>query len=342
MANNVVMRPGYRQSVACSQPAAPAAGAAVLYGMLTGVALTTEDAAGLTSVDFGPAVYLLSVQDGVGGGIAIGNPLFLNAAATQVSNVATGFYFGAALAIVGGGLTANINVLHLPSPGAGTLGAGTINTAHLAVGILSANAAGRALFAAGVLDTATVLAAFAAGSLTEANLLSLIPADAITNAVLLDAVLNGAFQADAGTRALFADAIWTEAKLAVNSLTGLVAANVANANVIGGIPVLHRVNIADASADTDVVLTHKTLITDFWFVNTGVAAHAATDTIQLKNVANAITDAIAKTATVNAIKRASTMDSAQTTIAAGAIMRITAVKGLNAAVTAYVLGVRVA
>ena len=56
----------------------------------------------------------------------------------------------------------------------------------------------------------------------------------------------------------------------------------------------------------------------------------------------AITDAIAKTATVNAIKRASTMDPAQTTILAGATLNVVAAKTTNCACIAYILGVRIA
>ena len=134
----------------------------------------------------------------------------------------------------------------------------------------------------------------------------------------------------------------TLAMILAASLDGTIAKVVANANLIGGIPVLHRVAIADASADTDTVLTHKTRVTRFDFLNTGIAAHAANDTVQLKNVATAITDAVAKTATVNRLVTALTYDPAQVEIAAGAIMRITAVKDTNVAGVAYVYGVRVA
>lgn len=134
----------------------------------------------------------------------------------------------------------------------------------------------------------------------------------------------------------------TQAKIATASLTGLVAAVVADDNVIGGLPVLHRIDVADASANTDVVLTHKTRVIDAWGLNTGIAAHAANDTWQVKNGANAISDAVAKTATVNAVKRIGTIDPATAEIAAGGTLRITAVKDTNAAVTVYVLGIRVA
>jgi len=87
----------------------------------------------------------------------------------------------------------------------------------------------------GIFDVATVLAKFAAGSLTTANLTALIPDDAVTNAILLDIILNGAFQADAGTRALFADGIWTATQIA--NRTRKLFVPVARAyNVTDGIP----------------------------------------------------------------------------------------------------------
>ncbi len=126
------------------------------------------------------------------------------------------------------------------------------------------------------------------------------------------------------------------------SLTAAKAAVVANANVIGGIPILFRIDCADASADVDVVMTHKVRVIDAWGLNTGIAAHATDDTWQVKNTADAITAAVAKTATVNAVKRIATIDPAKAEIAAGGKLRISTVKATNAAVTVYVLAIRVA
>lgn len=137
------------------------------------------------------------------------------------------------------------------------------------------------------------------------------------------------------------DTAWA-AGSATTGITGLMAKFVAAANVIGGIPVLHQIDIADASADTDLVLTHKTLIVDAWFHNTGIAAHASADTLQLKNGSTAITAATAKTATVEAVIRFLTFVAAQKTIAAGGTLRVTAVKSTNVAASVFVLGIRVA
>ena len=128
---------------------------------------------------------------------------------------------------------------------------------------------------------------------------------------------------------------------AQNNLLGKTGRS-ANAETLGVLPVLFRIDVADAAGDTDVVMDAKVRVVDAWAVNTGIAAHASTDTWQLKNGANAITDAVAKTATVNAVKRASTINPTYHEIAAGGTMRITAARTTNAAVTVYVLALPVA
>lgn len=343
MANNGIMKPGWQFPVILTTPAVPTSGGPVLYGNLTGVALGTLDPVSLaTVVDFGPGIWDISVVANGGAAVNPGDTLFINAAGTVVSNTSTGFFFGIALEGVLIGATTTIEVMHVPSPGAGTLGAGTVGTAHLAAGILSADANGRAKMAADYFNAATVLTHFDANCFNEANLLLTHAADSITNAVLLQAVLNGAFLADANTRALFTDRIWNEDKIALASLTGTVAALNATENVIGSIPVYHRLTIADVGAPTDysILLTHKTLITDWWIQNTGIAAHAANDTINLKNVAASISGAVAKTATVNGVIRPTTMDSANCLVAAGTNLTVTATKDTNIACIVHVLGVR--
>jgi hypothetical protein len=151
----------------------------------------------------------------------------------------------------------------------------------------------------------------------------------------------GAYAALGVTTAKLANGAVTEAKLNPSDLTGLVAKVVADKNLIGGIGVLHRIDIADASGNTDLTLAHKTRVIDAWGINTGIAAHATADTWQVKNGADAISDAVAKTAGVNAVKRISSIDPAHAEIAAGGTLRLTAVKDTNAAVTVYVLGIRV-
>ena len=137
-----------------------------------------------------------------------------------------------------------------------------------------------------------------------------------------------------------ADAVET-AKIAAASLTGREVKVLANANVIGGIPVLHRIDIAaGALADTDVVLTHKTRVIDAWLVLRG--AGVSTTTLQVKNGANAITDAMAASGSDKALVRAAEIDDAQWEIAAGGTLRVTSATGdTQPDATVYVLGHRV-
>lgn len=118
--------------------------------------------------------------------------------------------------------------------------------------------------------------------------------------------------------------------------------DVANANVIGGIPVIHRVDIAaGALADTNVVITNKTRVLDAWLVLRG--AGVASTTLQVKNGATAITDAMAASGTDKAVVRCATIDDAQHEISAGGTLRITSATGATQpAAVVYVLGVRVA
>ncbi len=274
MAKNISYSPGWKLSVVCTNPAVPASGGAVRVGILTGLALTNERADGTTSVEFGPFIARLSVKDELGGGIAVGAALFYKDDAAFLTNDPTGTnqYFGIALATVGNGLTAIIDVLHSVSPGAGTLANDSITTVKIAAGAV------------------------------------------------------------------------TEARITPASLTGLVAKVVANANTTGGLLVMHRIDCPDAAQDNDIVLAHTTRVIDAWGLNTGIAAHATDDTWQIKSTANAISDVVAKTAVVNAVKRISIITPANAEIPAAGRLRVTTAKGagaLNAAVTVYVLGIRV-
>lgn len=207
---------------------------------------------------------------------------------------------------------------------------------QIAAGALTADADGRAIMATDYFDAATALDKFAA--------------DSIANAFLLDAVANGAFAADAPTRALFATGIWEAGQLATDSvtfvkilddiLTGAKVATVANANVIGGIPVLHRIFVADGAGDTDVVFTEKTRVIDVWMIKSG-GSGAGGDAIQIFNGANAITDNVA-CITDKTIYRAATISDTYHEIAAGGTLKCTASYNTDNEATVYVLGVKVA
>ena len=102
----------------------------------------------------------------------------------------------------------------------------------------------RASFATGFFDAATVLDKFAESSLTTANLQWLIGANQVTNAALLDVVVDGAFAADAGTRALFANEIWTATQIANRTRTFFVPCSICY-------------NVTDSAALTAANFTHQ-------------------------------------------------------------------------------------
>jgi len=127
-------------------------------------------------------------------------------------------------------------------------------------------------------------------------------------------------------------------------LTGTQVANTADANVVGGLYVVHRIAVADgATGDVDVVLTHKTMITDVTVIKTA-GAGGASDTITVKNGSTAITDAMSINVADKVVVRAGTIDDAQQTVAAGGTLKITRTKAsaANVACIVVVRGLRVA
>ena len=173
-----------------------------------------------------------------------------------------------------------------------------------------------------------------------------IDASAATGLVTLAAgeIAAADLATDAVETVKIKDANVTQVKIAANALDGTIAKDAADANVIGGLMVLHRVDVADgATADVDVTLTHKTRVLDVWLVKTA-AAGGASDTITVKNGATAITDAMDINVADKIIVRAGTIDDAQHEIAAAGTLRVTRTKSSanNVACTVYVLGLRVA
>ncbi|MFZ5856776.1 MAG: capsid cement protein [Chloroflexota bacterium] len=151
MAKNIIYEPGYNQAVVVTDPATPASGDPVRFGALTGIALLDEGDGGAgateTVCNFGPFVADIPVV-AEAGAIAVGDALFYDDAIDGVNNDSTnGYFYGFALEAIGNGLTDTINVFHVPSPGAGTLGAGTVGAANLA-----ANAVTAAKIAAAIIE----------------------------------------------------------------------------------------------------------------------------------------------------------------------------------------------
>ena len=121
-------------------------------------------------------------------------------------------------------------------------------------------------------------------------------------------------------------------------------ANVADANVEGGVPVLFRVLTAGgASANIDVEMKHKVRVIDAWSVNK--AAGTTSDTVTIQNVTTDITDAMDVNIIDRNIARAVSIDDAQHEIAAAANLRVSQVDGGGSdspALEVYVLAIRVA
>ena len=91
---------------------------------------------------------------------------------------------------------------------------GSVTAAKMAAAALAKTTAGRAVMADDYFDATTVLAKFDANS--------------FDNAALILAIADGAFNADAATRALFDDGIWTLAKLAATAKTHFLNYQVEN------------------------------------------------------------------------------------------------------------------
>lgn len=136
----------------------------------------------------------------------------------------------------------------------------------------------------------------------------------------------------------FTNVIASIVSLLSAALTGAHAAVVANVNVIGGIPVVHRVTASALTGDVDVVLTHKTRIYDVICIQT--AAGGSGDTITVKNGATAITDAIDCNKSDKVITRAGTIDDAAWEIAAAGTLRVSGASAVTCEVIIY--GMRVA
>lgn len=204
---------------------------------------------------------------------------------------------------------------------------------------------------AGRLDTAATTGdAFGvAQAITSTDVRVICDTKPLTSATVGAGTIDAtALAADAVVTAKILDANVTAAKLEVGAasagLYGTQVRFVADANVIGGIPVIHRVAVADgATGDVDVTLTHKTMVTDIWLMKTA-GAGGASDTITVKNGSTAITNAMDINVADKVMVRAGTIDDAQGTISAGGTLRVTRTKASanNVACVVFVLGVRVA
>jgi hypothetical protein len=110
-----------------------------------------------------------------------------------------------------------------------------------------------------------------------------------------------------------------------STLSGSSVGTVANANTVGGIPVVHMFEIADAAtADYDITLAEKTEFLFFQVIKTAGAGTAVT--VQMKNTATAITDAIDIADADKTVSIAATIDDASNVIDAAGILRASVVR----------------
>lgn len=169
-----------------------------------------------------------------------------------------------------------------------------------------------------------------------------LKADAVATAKIADAAV---------TTAKIADENVTQAKIAPASLDQTVVKVLADQAVLGGIPVMFRVDVANGTAqlDYDIVLTKKTRIVDAYYVKTTGANNASgsVTVLVLDGSSNTIAGmAMATTQADTTIQRTSVINDAYHEIAAGGTLRIrrpaNAGSAPNVACIVYVVGISVA
>lgn len=122
-------------------------------------------------------------------------------------------------------------------------------------------------------------------------------------------------------------------------------ATTADANTIGGVVVCHRIAVADgATGNVDVTLNAtygKLIVTDVHLYKTA-GAGGASDTIQVFNGSDAITDAMSINVADTTVVRAGQINDANNVISAGGTLRVTRTKvsAANVACVVIVTGLR--
>jgi hypothetical protein len=127
-----------------------------------------------------------------------------------------------------------------------------------------------------------------------------------------------------------------------HSIADVVDQADAATNIIGGVPVLFTFALADgATATTTYTVRNKIEIIDV-IVEKRAGAGGASDTLQVKNNTDAVTDAIDINIADKVVKRAGTIDDAFSTISAGGTLAITKTKAsaANVACLVTVVGIR--
>lgn len=313
-------------SLAASHPTSPSSGNPCRVGKATGVALTDEDSDGNTTIDFKMKVWDLSVKaenDSGNSAVSLFDALYyvdadVDDGTGTLSKKDSGYFFGYALEAISSGETDTIRVMKMPNSIPGELDIpGVIGTEQLEDAAVTADKIAAAIAGDGLAGGAgTALSVTVDDSTIEIDTDTLQVKDAgITAAKIADDILNGA-----------------------------KVAEVADDNVIGGIPVIFRILLGSgANANHDVTVTNKVRVIDAWNAMKGAGTAGSTVTVQ--NNTNAISDAMdCSSAGDKDVVRAGEIDDAYHEIAAGGTLRVaTASSGGDfPGAECYVMALRVA
>jgi hypothetical protein len=190
-----------------------------------------------------------------------------------------------------------------------------------------------------ILNQAVTAAKIANATITAAQIANLT----LTAALMVDGTITGTKIGSAQiSTSHLVDLNVTGAKVADATLDGRHTGLNTGGNVVGSIPIVHQVVVPDAATgDVDIVVTHQVRVIGVRFVKT-VGAGAAGNTIQVKNGANAITDAMDTNVADKVVVRNAQVDDAFHLITAGGTLRVTRTKvGGDASGLVYVECVRV-
>lgn len=140
MATNEKRVQGRYLNLVASNPANPASGALCRYGTMIGIAIVTGAGGLAFPIDFGPAVYTVSVKGQNASGntpVAAGDVLYYTDGQAFLDKTVTGYAAGTALAAVTSGATTSIDVAlgRYGAEGGADVPAGSITGAMLAANI---------------------------------------------------------------------------------------------------------------------------------------------------------------------------------------------------------------
>ena len=167
---------------------------------------------------------------------------------------------------------------------------------------------------------------------------SMIHDDAVTAAKIKDGAVSGSALASGSvTEAKLGTAAVTSTKIAESAVAPFNVANTATSGV--GMAYTVTIAVPDAAGDVDVTIPYKSEVIDVQTLKRGGAGGAG-DTLTIKNLATAITNAISLNTADNTRTHATTIDDATSTISAAGTLRATAAKASDCECTVIVTLVR--